>query len=257
MRGLLLSVDKNKFTSPWRDKNMKKILLMAMFFSCLCFFSIANSAKAEKMDSKMIAGITNPETSTLDSAGNQVVTTQEKVIADSKTSGSVVFENPISSSSVSGLLAQVLSALRSLIIVLATVFIVIGGIMYMISAGNSGMAERAKKIITASLIGLVIALSANTFIIEIWNILKPTDMSKPAGLGLVAIATNVLSLLVSLVWVLGVIGMVIGGGFMLTAYGNEERAKKGKTVFTYSILGVVISLSALIIVGQIQQLIGG
>lgn len=172
-------------------------------------------------------------------------------------SSSISFENPISSNDVASLLAKILSTVRSLIIVLATVFIVIGGIMYMVSAGNSGMMDRARKILTAAIIGLVIALSADTFLVEIWNILRPADIAKPVGLTLSQIAVNVLKLLVSLVWVLGIISMVVGGMFMLTAYGNEERAKKGKTILTYAILGVVISLSALIIVGQIQQLIGG
>jgi len=172
-------------------------------------------------------------------------------------SKAISFTPPINCLDVPCLLAQVLGALQGLIAVLAVIFIVIGGIMYMISAGDQNMAARGKKIITAALIGLVIALSANTFLVEIWRILQPTTGTAPVGLGFKQIAINVLQFLLSIVGILGIIGLVIGGGMMITAYGNEERAKKGKTVVTYAIIGIVISLSALIIVSQISTLILG
>ena len=46
------------------------------------------------------------------------------------------------------------------------------------------------------------------------------------GIGLLAIAAF--------------IGILVGSIQMLTAFGNEEKIKKAKTVFTYSILGFVI-----------------
>lgn len=170
-------------------------------------------------------------------------------------SQAISFENPIAATSFQGLLGQILGALQGLIAILAVIFIVVGGIMYMISAGNQGMMDKAKKIITAAVIGLVIALSANTFMVEIWRILQPASGTAPTGTGFQEIATRALQFLLSIVGVLGIIGMVIGGGMMLTAYGSEERVKKGKQILTYAILGVIVSLSALIIVTQITKLI--
>lgn len=174
-------------------------------------------------------------------------------------SEAIAFENPIGAQNVSELLSQVLGALQALIAILAVIFIVIGGIMYMFAGVNQAAATKGKTMITAAMIGLVIALSANTFLIEIWNILRPVAgvTPPPAGQGLKEIAINVLQFLLSLVGILGIIAMVIGGGMMLTAYGNPERATKGKTIATYAVIGVVISLSALIIVRQISNLILG
>lgn len=169
----------------------------------------------------------------------------------------IIFNNPITSPDVKTLAGQVLGALQSLIAVLAVIFIVVGGIMYMISGGDQNMLERAKKIITSALIGLVIALSANTFLVEIWNILKPVTGEAPAGPTLKEIATNVLQFLLAIVGILAIIGMIVGGSMMIVSYGNEERITKGKTILTYSIIGIVISLSALIIVRQIATLILG
>lgn len=169
----------------------------------------------------------------------------------------VVFNNPIGAQDFQTLLGQILTAIQGLIVVLATIFLVIGGIMYMISAGDQGMIERGKKIMTAAIIGLVLALSANTFLVEIWRILQPVSGTAPVGTTFRTIAMNVLQFLLSLVGILGIIGMVVGGGFMLTAYGNDERVKKGKTILTYAIIGVVIAFSSLIIVSQISKLITG
>jgi uncharacterized membrane protein (UPF0182 family) len=169
----------------------------------------------------------------------------------------IEFSNPIGSSDFSTLAEQVLSALRSMIAVLAIIFIVVGGIMYMISGGNQGMMEKAKKTITAALIGLVIALSANTFLVEIWDILEPTEGTPPAGPKFKDIAVNVLQFLLSIVGILAIIGMVVGGMMMMTAYGNQEKITKGKNILTYSIIGIVISLSALIIVRQVSELVLG
>jgi FtsH-binding integral membrane protein len=119
------------------------------------------------------------------------------------------------------------------------------------------MMEKAKKTITAALIGLVIALSANTFLVEIWDILEPTEGTPPAGPKFKDIAVNVLQFLLSIVGILAIIGMVVGGMMMMTAYGNQEKITKGKNILTYSIIGIVISLSALIIVRQVSELVLG
>lgn len=167
---------------------------------------------------------------------------------------SIVFSNPIGSPDLNSFLALVAGNLSGLVASLAVIFIVVGGIMYMISAGDQNMIERAKKIITAAIIGLVIALSAQTFLVEIYRMVGGTQVQ---GRTFQQIAIDVLKFLLGLVGVLGIIAMVIGGVMMLTAYGNEEQVTKGKKIVTYAIIGVIVSLGSLIIVQEVTQFVVG
>ncbi|MFA5986683.1 MAG: pilin [Parcubacteria group bacterium] len=58
------------------------------------------------------------------------------------------------------ILGKVLNFVTSLIGGLALLMIIVSGIMYMTSGGDSGKTDKAKEWLTASIIGLVIALLA-------------------------------------------------------------------------------------------------
>lgn len=50
---------------------------------------------------------------------------------------------------------------------------------------------------------------------------------------------------------LGAVAAIVWAGFLLvTSAGNEEKAKTGKTVITYAILGLLVILFARVIVAQ-------
>ena len=67
------------------------------------------------------------------------------------------------------------------------------------------------------------------------------------------IAINVLNFLLSTVGVVAIIMMVIGGMMYLTAAGDEHRIDVGKSIVKYSIIGVAITLGALVLVNQIAS----
>src|SRR4030042_2498317 len=52
------------------------------------------------------------------------------------------FGNPIGESTIEGVLGRIMGYLKGIAGTIAVIFIIIGGIMYMISAGNKDMAER-------------------------------------------------------------------------------------------------------------------
>jgi len=171
------------------------------------------------------------------------------------------FTNPLNYTSVIDLLGGILASIRSWIAVVAIIFLIIGGLMYMMSAGNEKMITRAKGTIGASMIGLAIAIAAPTFLKELLSILGGTGGTNAQSLvnnalTVQQIAFNVLRFLLSIVGVIGIIGLVSGGTFYLTAYGDEKRIDKGKSIVTYSIIGIVISLAALLLVKQIMNLLG-
>jgi hypothetical protein len=124
----------------------------------------------------------------------------------------------------------------------------------MASAGNENTIKRAKSIITAAVIGLALVLAGPTFLMEIQKILgAKTSISAPS---LLQIVTNVLTFLLSIVGVLAIIALVYGGGVYLTAYGDETRMKEGKKVVTSAVIGIIVALSAVVLVHQVARFFG-
>ncbi len=172
---------------------------------------------------------------------------------------SIAFPNPITSNSIDEVLTSLLSALSGLVVTLAIVFIVLGGILYMMSAGDPGMIKRAKDCWLYSVIGLAIVIAAPTFLKQIQIILggKLTGGGIENAYTISQIATNVLNFLLSLVGIIAIISLVIAGGMYMTAYGDDTRLKKAKDIGTWAIVGIVVALVSLIAVQQISKLITG
>ena len=59
-----------------------------------------------------------------------------------------------------------------------------------------------------------------------------------------------------LIGILSVIGFVIAGIFYLTSAGDEDQAKRAKTIMIYTITGLSVALVSLIIVNAIAGLTG-
>ena len=174
---------------------------------------------------------------------------------------STEFINPLKVSTIDGVLTSLLTALSGLVVTLAIIFIVLGGILYMMSAGDPGMIKRAKDCWLFSVIGLAIVVAAPTFLKEVQTILGgsvPDSTGKIASaLTVGAIATNVLNFLLSIVGIIAIISLVIAGGMYMTAYGDDTRIGTAKKMGTYAIVGIVVALVSLIAVQQVSKLITG
>lgn len=170
------------------------------------------------------------------------------------------FTNPLSFNTIQQVLTSLLNYLQGAIATVAVVFIVIGGILYMTSAGDEKRITTAKKCWTGAVIGLAIVLAAPSLLKDIMTVLGAKNTVNNAqvssAIGLKQIALNVLNLLLSIVGIIAIISLVVGGIMYMTSYGDEKRMTTGKQVFTYSIIGVVISLASLVIVRQIGILAG-
>ena len=164
------------------------------------------------------------------------------------------FTNPLTFSTVNDLLTRILGFLQGFIVTIAIIFIVIGGFLYITSAGNDGRMETAKNCVLAALIGLALGIAAPAFLKQIYTILG-TDTTIPAGVGtslsLLQIASNVLSFLLTIIGILAIIMLVIGGIIYLTAAGNEDQIDRGKKIVKYSIIGILIALASLVLVKQV------
>ncbi len=185
----------------------------------------------------------------------------------------VEFVNPLKFSTVEGVLASLLNALQGIIVVISIIFIVIGAVFYIVSAGNDKRMEMAKKAIAASVIGLAIGIAAPSFLREISDIIGWDDASKMEACNsitepvaqqqcidalttsptLAAIAFNTLEFLLSIAGILALIMLVVGGIMYLTSAGDEERITKGKNIFKWSVIGIIIAMASLVIVIQVAK----
>ncbi|HMN19321.1 MAG TPA: pilin [Candidatus Moranbacteria bacterium] len=169
--------------------------------------------------------------------------------------GEICFGNPIKVSSVEGLLGNFLGVLQRIIVVISIIFIVIGALMYMTSMGDTAQIGKGKNAITAAIVGLAIALAAPSFLKEVLLIIGQDPGQVGGSLSLSQIALRVLNFLLSISGVIAMIMMVVGAIMYLTAAGDTKDIDKGKAIFKWSVIGVIVALSALIIVRQVAALL--
>ncbi|MDI6777786.1 MAG: pilin [Patescibacteria group bacterium] len=190
-----------------------------------------------------------PNPSTLDyerSPGNAVPTIEKP---------SAGITNPITANSFSELFQRAMNYFRTIAGTIAVLFIVIGGVMYMVSGANKTVTERAKKTIVFAIVGLVIVTAAPLFLSDIQLILKGGGATGTSAL--MKVALNVLRLLLSIVGILGIIGLIIGAVWMFTSAGDEDRLTMGKNAAKYAIIGIVLAAGSLVIIKQVMALITG
>lgn len=214
---------------------------------------VSNKKKSECSGTNSLLEVTSTDCTTLNSSFCKTAGGGESTTID--------FPNPINATTANDLFGNLLTSLRGVIAIVAIIFIIIGGVMYMFSAGNEKMMDRAKMTITGAVIGFAIALAAPTFLKELKDVLGGGSGTDPSqivdnALSVKEIAMKVLKFLLSVVGIFGMIGLIIGGIFYLTAYGDEERIDKGKNILKYSIIGILVALAALVLVRQVASLMG-
>ncbi|MGW8185122.1 MAG: hypothetical protein ACWGHO_03350 [Candidatus Moraniibacteriota bacterium] len=167
----------------------------------------------------------------------------------------ICFENPLLYGTVDEVLASLLNSLQGIIVVISMIFIVVGALLYMMSAGNESRMTVAKGAIVAAVIGLAIGIAAPSFLKEIYTALSAstTNAAVNAAPSLAAIALKVLNFLLSVTGTIAIIMLVAAGIAYLTAAGNEGQIETAKKMTTWAIIGIAVALGALVIVKQIAS----
>jgi hypothetical protein len=246
-----------------KNKKQKYLILGILLAVIFCVAGVKiNSSRGASTDSSCFqtCKARSDAPSDVDCNGECNTTTSTTATSKSTTTassgGTVNFVNPLNFSTVEGLLGTILTAVQRIIVALALVFIVVGAIMIIVSAGNPETAEKGKKAITMALVGLAIGIAAPSILKELAGILgwgTTTDATVNAALSLSTIALRVLNFLLGITGVLAIIMLVIGAIMYLTSAGDEDRIDSGKKIFKYSLIGIVIVMSALVIVRQIAM----
>ncbi|MFA6047498.1 MAG: hypothetical protein WCV59_01275 [Parcubacteria group bacterium] len=198
-------------------------------------------------------------TTTTDTALEQLTGKTSTTSSSSDSTISFSFLNPIGATTVAAVLKSLLTNLQSVVITIAIIFIVIGGLMYMMSGGSEKTITRAKSCVAGAVIGLAIVLAAPIFLNEVIAIFGGSSGigSTGSSVRLKTVVEKILDLLLSVLGIIAIISLVVGGGMYLTSYGDEDRIKTAKKIVTYAIIGIVISLSALVIVSEVGSILGG
>ncbi len=72
-----------------------------------------------------------------------------------------------------------------------------------------------------------------------------------------SIIGNIMFWLLSLVGVIAVIGFAISGIMYLTSAGDDTRMGNAKKAMMYSIIGVIVALSGLVVIWAANNMLGG
>lgn len=166
----------------------------------------------------------------------------------------ISFINPLNFVTVEGVFGSILTTLQGILVLLSLVFIVIGAVLYITSAGKEKQTTAAKNAITAAMIGLAIGIAAPSFLKEIATILgwgSTGNAEVDAAQSLAQIVANTLDFLLAIVGVLGVVMLVLGGTMYLTSAGDEKRIDTAKAITKWAIIGIAVALGAMVIVRQI------
>lgn len=94
--------------------------------------------------------------------------------------------------------------------------------------------------------GLSLPVSA-----QAWDPDFITDTGLPGEGGSVSvygIIENLMSWILAIFGILGVIGFAISGILYLTAAGDDDQIKKAKKAMNYSLIGLVVGLSGLVVI---------
>ncbi len=171
-------------------------------------------------------------------------------------SGGGQFKNPIEFATVDKLLAKVSTTVQGIVAVLATLMIVVAGILYMTSAGDQSRVETAKKAVTAAIIGLSLALAAPAFLKEIYKALGATGApgAPTGGKTLSAIITSIIQTLSGFVGGIAVLMLVVGGIMYITSAGDSTKADTAKNIIQYAIIGLIVALLSLLIVTEVIRI---
>jgi hypothetical protein len=164
--------------------------------------------------------------------------------------------NPLKYDTVEGVLTSIMGGIKGIVVTLALLMIVIGAVMYVLSAGNADRIKTAKNIILAALVGLAIVIAAPAFLREISVLLGWDNAPAIEGgttLTLTQIARNILNFLLSIIGVLALIMLVISGIMYLTSAGNETRMKTAKSIFMASLIGIAVAMGSLVLVTAVAR----
>ncbi len=89
-----------------------------------------------------------------------------------------------------------------------------------------------------------------------WNPDSLTSSNLPSS-SIYDIIKNLLTWILSIFGLLAVIGFIIAGIMYIISSGDDDAMKKAKKAMTYSIIGVIVALSGLVVIFAVDSALSG
>lgn len=168
--------------------------------------------------------------------------------------------------------------------IIALVALIVSGFMYILSIGDEGRAEKAKKVILYAIIGLIIVLVSFTIIAVVREALTglaadaasettlcdgtetggfrdgfecTRDTATAGGISFVGPRATILTIIKTVLNLVAIIALAVviwAGVSYVISLGNEDKVKKAKMMLLYAIIGLVIIGVAIIVVNFVINL---
>ena len=170
------------------------------------------------------------------------------IVVGGSAAGIVQFvQGPASAGDFKEIITEVGKVVGSVVASLGGLMVVIAGIFYMTSAGDPERVCIAKKTLIYAMLGIFIGLSST----EIIKFINPGQGSGPGDI-IKKLEDNFTGIVADL----GGLMVIISAIFYLTSAGDPERAGVAKKTLIYAVVGMVIALSAKLIVDFVSPLEG-
>lgn len=121
--------------------------------------------------------------------------------------------------------------------VIALGFVIYAGYAFLTSGGDPGKAAKAKKSLVSSIAGIILSLSSTVLVNTISNFIKPSESADD-------VLAGGLNLAYAVGGVIATVFIIYGGYHYLTSSGDPSKARKGRQVLIYAIIGLVVVLAA-------------
>ncbi len=165
----------------------------------------------------------------------------------------LAFENPLPFKTIREGILKMTDNLMLIVVGVTVVVIIIAGLFYLFSGANIELMEKAKKTLIGACLGFAIVIGSKTIINEVGCALGWTGATA-CGTGAKLMITRMITFLFSIVGIIALIGIVIGGIMHMGSAGDESRAKSAKNIMVSSIIGLGIALLSTIVVRQLEKL---
>jgi len=150
------------------------------------------------------------------------------------------------------------------IAILSALVVVVGGVMYVMSLGDEQRTSRAKRIVLFAIVGLLISGLATIISNILRQIISPLLGAGnpfflgggPAGAASTAtmLIGNIGIFVLSPLAMIAAAAIIYGGYTYITSAGEEDKARLGKRIILFTLIGIFIILAAALIVNIVVGL---
>jgi hypothetical protein len=150
---------------------------------------------------------------------------------------------------VGGVVGNIVGDLFVIAAFVAAIFVVYGGIKYVISMGSPDKMAGAKDTLTRALMGYFIALIANVIV----NVVMTATGNAGGGAGTMSNLADLIGQVLMLTGILGVVMTIISGILYGISAGDPSKVTKAKNALITSLVGTVVAFLGTAIINFVKD----